>query len=117
MTLISFRGTWPPEPGIEYVFTEPGLDLVGGEQFIETVYAHPVVKAVTDESRQATLDWMASSGGGAVCIRRPSPTFKIRKAARGPPFREWATRSPLSRDHGISADRRGCSAARDEYLS
>jgi len=29
----------------------------------ETVYAHPVVKAVTDESRQATLDWMGSGGG------------------------------------------------------
>ena len=29
----------------------------------ETVYRHPVVKAITDESRQATLDWMASGGG------------------------------------------------------
>lgn len=25
----SWRGTWPPEPGIDYVFTEPGLDLMG----------------------------------------------------------------------------------------
>lgn len=29
----------------------------------ETVYANPVVKSVTDESRQATLEWMASGGG------------------------------------------------------
>ena len=29
----------------------------------ETVYANPVVKAITDESRQATLDWMNSGGG------------------------------------------------------
>ncbi len=29
----------------------------------ETIYRHPVVKAVTDESRQATLDWMNSGGG------------------------------------------------------
>ena len=29
----------------------------------EAVYANPVVKAVTDESRQATLDWMNSGGG------------------------------------------------------
>lgn len=28
----------------------------------EAVYAHPAVKAVTDESRQATLDWMGSGG-------------------------------------------------------
>lgn len=28
----------------------------------DTVYAHPAVKAVTDESRQATLDWMGSGG-------------------------------------------------------
>ena len=29
----------------------------------EAAYAHPVVKSVTDESRQATLDWMGSGGG------------------------------------------------------
>lgn len=29
----------------------------------EAVYDNPVVKAVTDESRQATLDWMSSGGG------------------------------------------------------
>jgi len=29
----------------------------------EAVLANPVVKAVTDESRQATLDWMGSGGG------------------------------------------------------
>ncbi len=29
----------------------------------KTVYAHPAVKQVTDESRQATLDWMGSGGG------------------------------------------------------
>ena len=29
----------------------------------EAAYAHPVIKAVTDESRQATLDWMGSGGG------------------------------------------------------
>jgi glutathione S-transferase len=29
----------------------------------KTVYDHPVVKAITDESRQATLDWMQSGGG------------------------------------------------------
>ncbi len=28
----------------------------------ETIYQHPVVKSITDESRQATLDWM--NGGG-----------------------------------------------------
>ena len=29
----------------------------------ETIYANPVVKAITDESRQATLEWMNSGGG------------------------------------------------------
>lgn len=29
----------------------------------EKIYQNPVVKAVTDESRQATLDWMNSGGG------------------------------------------------------
>ena len=29
----------------------------------EAVYDNPVVKAVTDESRQASLDWMSSAGG------------------------------------------------------
>ena len=29
----------------------------------QTIYQNPVVKAVTDESRQATLDWMNSGGG------------------------------------------------------
>ena len=29
----------------------------------ETIYNNPVVKAITDESRQATLDWMNSGGG------------------------------------------------------
>jgi glutathione S-transferase len=29
----------------------------------ETIYDNPVVKAITDESRQATLDWMSSGGG------------------------------------------------------
>ena len=29
----------------------------------EVIYANPVVKAVTDESRQATLDWMNAGGG------------------------------------------------------
>lgn len=28
-----------------------------------TIYQNPVVKAITDESRQATLDWMNSGGG------------------------------------------------------
>jgi maleylacetoacetate isomerase len=29
----------------------------------EVIYAHPVVKRVTDESRQATLEWLGSGGG------------------------------------------------------
>ena len=29
----------------------------------EFIYQNPVVKAITDESRQATLDWMSSGGG------------------------------------------------------
>ncbi|EEE36051.1 maleylacetoacetate isomerase [Rhodobacteraceae bacterium KLH11] len=29
----------------------------------ETIYQNPVVKAVTDSSKQATLDWMNSGGG------------------------------------------------------
>ncbi len=29
----------------------------------EAAYAHPVVKQVTDESRQATLEWMQAGGG------------------------------------------------------
>jgi len=29
----------------------------------ETIYNNPVVKAITDESRQAALDWMNSDGG------------------------------------------------------
>ncbi len=29
----------------------------------EAIYQNPVVKAITDESRQATLDWMNSGGG------------------------------------------------------
>ena len=29
----------------------------------EAIYSNPVVKAVTDESRQATVDWMESGGG------------------------------------------------------
>lgn len=33
VTLSSWRGTWPPEPGIDYVFTEPGLDAVGEEMY------------------------------------------------------------------------------------
>ena len=33
------------------------------EAWREFIYDHPVVKAITDESRQATLDWMNSGGG------------------------------------------------------
>jgi hypothetical protein len=29
VTLSSWRGTWPPEPDVDYVFTEPGLDIAG----------------------------------------------------------------------------------------
>jgi hypothetical protein len=32
-TLSSFRGTWPPEPGVDFVFTEPGLDASGEAHF------------------------------------------------------------------------------------
>jgi len=32
------------------------------EAWRETIYDNPVVRAVTDESRQATLDWMKRSG-------------------------------------------------------
>ena len=43
-----------------------GRELTLGEnmtQWREAVLANPVVKAVTDESRQATLDWMNAGGG------------------------------------------------------
>ncbi|MGI9332694.1 MAG: glutathione S-transferase family protein [Gammaproteobacteria bacterium] len=33
------------------------------EAWRDTVYAHPTVKQVTDESRAATLEWMNSGGG------------------------------------------------------
>lgn len=33
VTLDSWRGTWPPEPGIDHVFTEPGNDAVGEEMY------------------------------------------------------------------------------------
>ena len=33
VTTASWRGTWPPEPGIEFVLTEPGLDLAAAEVF------------------------------------------------------------------------------------
>jgi hypothetical protein len=30
--LVSYRGTWPPEPTAGYVLTEPGLDVAAGER-------------------------------------------------------------------------------------
>ncbi len=33
VTTASWRGTWPPEPGIEFVFTEPGLDAAAEQVF------------------------------------------------------------------------------------
>jgi predicted AlkP superfamily phosphohydrolase/phosphomutase len=32
-TSVSYRATWPPEPGMDFVFTEPGLDAAGEELF------------------------------------------------------------------------------------
>ena len=29
VTLVSYRATWPPEPDVQFVFTEPGLDAAG----------------------------------------------------------------------------------------
>jgi len=34
VTTVSWRGTWPPEPDVEFVLTEPGLD-VASEQLFE----------------------------------------------------------------------------------
>jgi hypothetical protein len=33
VTTSSWRGTWPPEPGIEFVLTEPGLDAAAEELY------------------------------------------------------------------------------------
>jgi hypothetical protein len=41
-TTVSYRGTWPPEPGMDFVFTEPGLDMAG-EALFDTwaPFSHP----------------------------------------------------------------------------